>query len=91
MSAKRVKFIRVLIEDIVHLYELGTIKSNTLDIDQRPSCPCCHEPLVCIVDITQYGFIEDKFTCLFTCSPCGKAWWYSYTLSMIEVLEVKHD
>lgn len=91
MSAKKIRWVRAIVNGEERLLELDTIKANSLDIDVQPLCPCCHVPLKALLDITQYGFIEDKFIVLFSCAPCGKAFWYNYTLSMMELSGESHD
>lgn len=88
MSAKRARFIRLWIHDELHIFELGTIEPGSLDIDNPVLCKCCHEPMTAAIDITQYGFFEDKFILLFTCHACGKAFWYAYTLGTVELTEL---
>lgn len=89
--SKPVKFIRLWIRDELHIFELGTIQPGSIDIDKPVLCKCCHEPMSPVIDITQYGFFEDKFILLFTCHACGKAFWYSYVLSTIELTELSAE
>lgn len=88
MLAKHAKFIRVQVDGIVHIFEMSTIKPGSMDVDKPALCPCCHVPMTCVLDITQYGFFEDKFILLFVCTDCGKAYWYSYTLGAYELTEL---
>lgn len=91
MSAKHAKFLRVAIENEVHIFEMSTIKSGSLNIERPVQCPCCHEQMTCVLDIAQYGFFEDKFILLFVCVDCGKAFWYSYSLGSIELTELASE
>lgn len=88
---KKIRWVRAKIGGVERMMELGTIKANSLNIELKPTCPCCGEEITALLDITQYGFIEDKFIVLFACSPCAKAWWYNYTLSLIELTGEGHD
>lgn len=85
------KFLRVNIGTDTYLLELGSIKSGTLDIDKPAKCPCCHEDMTVVLDITQYGMFEDKFIILFSCVSCGKAYWYSYTLGAIDLVPLSPE
>lgn len=86
--SKTVKFIRVWVHNELHIFELGTIEPGSIDIDMPVLCKCCREPMKPIIDITQYGFFEDKFILLFACHACGKAFWYSYALGTVQLTEL---
>lgn len=82
---KKAHFVRVIVDKQELLCELKTIDANSLNIEKQPCCPCCHETMPCVFEIIQWGFIEDKNTLLLVCASCEKAYWYSYTLSLLEL------
>jgi len=64
---------------------LEQVPSNTINIDELIICPCCQRPVYVAAETQQRGKYEDKYTLLFACVPCLKAWLYNYTLSNIEL------
>lgn len=89
--ATGIKYIRVIVDKIEQLCPVKTIKANSLNIDAPVTCPKCLDEMRAILEVIQYGYLEDKFVVLFRCAECNVAYWYAYTLALIELTEDGND
>lgn len=79
--------VRISREGSFYACTLEQVPTNTIDIDRPIICPCCQRKVYIATETQQHGEFESKFTLLFACIPCLKAWLYNYTLPAYELSE----
>lgn len=88
---KKLPTIRISRNGAFYACTLEQVPTNTINIDERIKCPCCGRFVYIATESQERRKWEDKYTLLFACIPCLKAWLYNYTVSLIEITGIEAD